>query len=321
MRFHWEKLGLTFSPKEYSAGAWMNSHAQAPASLLLDDRLRVYFATRPEPENGQFVSYTGFVDLDRADPTNILAVGDKPVLELGDKGTFDEFGVYPLSAIQYGDRIRAYYGGWTRCASVPFNVAIGCAESFDDGKTFRRIGPGPVVSYTPDEPFVISGPKIRRFSDMWHLYYIAGKRWVPAPNGPEPVYRIRMATSMDGLNWTREGRDLIEVQLEVDEAQASPDVFFMNGRYHMFFCYRRSLDYRGAAGGYRIGYAHSDDARNWTRDDQVAGIDVSPKGWDSEMVAYPHVFHVGGVTYMAYLGNGVGREGFGLARLTRIEGV
>ena len=33
------------------------------------------------------------------------------------------------------------------------------------------------------------------------------------------------------------------------------------------------------------------------------------------MVAYPHVVEVDGRTYMAYLGNGVGRFGFGLAEL------
>ena len=47
----------------------------------------------------------------------------------------------------------------------------------------------------------------------------------------------------------------------------------------------------------------------------MAGLDVSQDGWDSEMVSYPHLFTVDDQTYMAYLGNGVGRHGFGLARL------
>jgi hypothetical protein len=56
---------------------------------------------------------------------------------------------------------------------------------------------------------------------------------------------------------------------------------------------------------------------NWQRDDDKAGIDVSADGWDSEMISYPHVFELGEHTYMAYLGNQVGRYGFGLARLER----
>jgi hypothetical protein len=42
---------------------------------------------------------------------------------------------------------------------------------------------------------------------------------------------------------------------------------------------------------------------------------VSAEGWDAEMISYPHLFELEGKTYMAYLGNGVGRHGFGLAVL------
>jgi predicted GH43/DUF377 family glycosyl hydrolase len=124
-----------------------------------------------------------------------------------------------------------------------------------------------------------------------------------------------MASSQDGIAWTKAGKDLIESRLEEDEAQASPDVLLRDGRYHMFFCYRRSANFRGRENGYRIGYAVSDDLSHWTRDDSKAGIDVSEDGWDSEMISYPHVFELDGDTYMFYLGNEVGREGFGLARL------
>ena len=314
--FRWEKLGRVFCPQEHGGPAWMSEFAQAPATLLFDDFVRVYFSCRPPAdERGRYVSYSAYVDLDRSDLFRILRVADRPILELGDLGTFDEFGVYPVSVIRDGDRVLAYYGGWTRCESVPFNVAIGCAESRDDGVTFRRLGPGPLLSYSLDEPFVVSGPKVRRFGGRWYLWYIAGRRWKAVDGRPEPVYKIRAAVSDDGLEWSRCGRDLIESRIEEDEAQASPDVFLAGGRYHMFFCYRRSADYRGRENGYRIGYAWSDDLDVWTREDSRAGIDVAASGWDSEMVSYPHVFEVDGVTYLAYLGNDVGRDGFGLACL------
>jgi predicted GH43/DUF377 family glycosyl hydrolase len=85
--------------------------------------------------------------------------------------------------------------------------------------------------------------------------------------------------------------------------------------YHMFFCYRYSSHYRGRQNGYRIGYASSTDLVNWLRDDAKAGIDVSEEGWDAEMISYPHVFELDGKTYMAYLGDQVGRYGFGMAVL------
>ena len=87
----------------------------------------------------------------------------------------------------------------------------------------------------------------------------------------------------------------------------------------MFFCYRYSLGYRCKEGGYRIGYASSDDLVNWVRDDSKAGIDISEDDWDSEMVSFPHVFELDGSIYMLYLGNQMGRYGFGLAKLEHYE--
>lgn len=309
-------MGRVFNPTEVTGRPWLKEFAQAPCTLIFDDFVRVYFSSRPHADtNGQYVSYTGYLDLDRSNLFRIIRIADEPILPLGDLGMFDEFGVYPTSVMRCNGRVRAYYGGWTRCSSVPFNVAIGCAESRDEGKTFARLGPGPIMSYSVQEPFILSGPKVRFFNGKWYLFYIAGSKWLVSEDRPEPVYRIRYATSDDGLNWTKVNLDIIKPALEANECQASPDVFFDGSRYHMFFCYRYSLNYRNKERGYRIGYAFSHDLVNWQRNDSMAGIGVGPDEWDSEMVSYPHVFELDGATYMLYLGNQVGRFGFGLAHL------
>ncbi|MBS0211839.1 MAG: glycosylase [Proteobacteria bacterium] len=312
----WHKLGRIFDPQDVRGRAWLKEFAQAPATLLFDDRLRVYFSCRPPADaDGQYASRSAWVDLDRRDLTRVLGVAGQPILPLGELGCFDEFGTYPVTVARDGARIVAYYAGWTRCQSVPFNTAIGMAWSDDGGDHFVKAGPGPVLGYSPDEPFVISGPKLRRWDGIWHLFYIAGRKWLLDDGRPEPIYRIRMATSTDGITWAKAGRDLIPACRGENEAQASPDVFRGRKRFHMFFCHRHGTDYRNHARGYRIGYAHSTDLLNWTRDDACAGLDVSAEGWDSEMVSYPHVFELDGNIYMLYLGNQVGRWGFGLARL------
>lgn len=314
--FHWKKLGKVFTPQEVTGRPWLKEFAQAPATLIMDDIVRVYFSCRPPvDEKGQYVSYSAYVDLDRADLFKVRQVAEQPILSLGGLGEFDEFGTYPVSVARDGELVRAYYAGWTRCESVPFNVAIGSAVSRDGGKTFQKLGNGPVLSYSPDEPFVLSGPKIRRFDGRWYLFYIAGRKWKMVDGRAEPVYKLRLATSEDGIQWTKLNKDLVESRVEEDEAQASPDVFYANGKYHMFFCYRYSSHYRGRQNGYRIGYASSHNLIDWVRDDAKAGIDVSEQGWDAEMISYPHVFELDGKTYMAYLGDQVGRHGFGLAVL------
>jgi hypothetical protein len=64
---------------------------------------------------------------------------------------------------------------------------------------------------------------------------------------------------------------------------------------------------------YRMGYAESLDGLSWIRDDTYAGLDVSPDGFDSEMVEYAAVMAHGGRYLMFYNGNDYGRGGIGLA--------
>lgn len=314
--FKWKKLGKVFDPTKVEGIEWLHEYAQAPATLIFDDFVRVYFACRPERDgNGQFVSYTAYVDLDRKDLFTVVDIAKKPILELGKRGCFDEFGTYPVSVIRKDDQVWAYYAGWTRAQSVPFNTAIGCATSDDDGKTFKKLGDGPLLSYSVDEPFTISGPKIRKYNDTFYLFYVAGKKWIEVEGRSEISHKIRVATSKDGLTWVRHNKDIIESSWGINESQASPDVTYANGKYHMFFCGWVPETFRETRSR-KIGYAYSTDLLNWTRDDSRAGIDISMGDhFDNQMIAYPHVFEVDGKTYMLYLGNEVGREGFGLAEL------
>jgi hypothetical protein len=176
--FTWQKMGRVFNPVEVKDRSWLKEFAQAPCVLIFDDFVRVYFSCRPPADaNGQYVSYSAYVDLNRKNVLEVLAVSETPILQLGELGTFDEFGTYPVSVIRHNDEVRAYYAGWTRCESVPFNVAIGYAVSKNNGKTFDKVGHGPILSYSIDEPFILSGPKVRRFNNSWQLFYIAGKKW------------------------------------------------------------------------------------------------------------------------------------------------
>ena len=198
-------------------------------------------------------------------------------------------------------------------------MAIGVAVSKNRGETFEKLGPGPILSYSSSEPFILSGPKIRYFNNQYYLFYISGKKWILDAGKPEPIYTIKMAISDDGLLWQKHKKDLIEPRFEEFEAQASPDVFFDNGYYHMFFCYRYGTNYRNAERGYRIGYAKSKDLINWERNDELAGIYPSDIGWDSESVSYPHILNLDGQIYLFYLGNQVGKTGFGIAVLENKE--
>lgn len=314
--FKWKKLGKVFNPSDFADESWMKEYAQATSAVVFENFVRVYFSSRGvQDEKRQYISRLGYIDLNRGNLFEIIDRCKSPILPLGELGTFDEFGTNPVSVIQFGMEVRAYYAGWTRCESVPFNAAIGLAISNDSGETFIKMGKGPVLSYSPDEPFVLGSPKIRRFHNTWYLWYSSGKKWIKNEVRPEPVYKIRMAISSDGIQWEKHGKDLIESTLEENECQASPDVFYYKGSYHMFFSYRNNLKLNETDKAYRIGYAYSDDLFNWKREDSRAGISKSESGWDSESVSYPYVFELDDKVFMFYQGNEMGKYGFGLAQL------
>lgn len=311
--FKWEKKGLIFVPeKKYS---WMHSHAQCPFPLDFGDFVRVYFATREEYIEGQCRAFGGFVDLDKNQLTKILRVSERPLLGLGGIGEFDEFGSMPISVIKHKNLFYLYYVGWSRGHSVPYDWEIGLACS-TDGENFEKIGKGPMMGPTLDEPYLNSTPVVYKFSDTeWHMYYHTGVQWIQQEDKLESQYIIKHAISSDGLNWKRNKAPVVPLKVE-NECQTTPSLLFLDGKYHMFFCYRYGLDFRdNAQKAYRIGYASSPDMKEWIRDDSQAGITTSDSGWDSEMIEYPHISKINDKYYMFYCGNHFGKGGFGYAEL------
>lgn len=314
----WIKRGLLFEPHRHTLPDGCTAFAQSPQALVFDDFVRVYFSTRTRGDDGQYLSYVSFVDVD-TQMRNILRTASSSVIGLGDLGCFDEHGIFPMNPVRHDGNLYAFTCGWSRRVSVPVETAIGFAVSLDDGLTFQRVGKGPVMAATLDEPFLVGDPCVLITRDAWHMWYIYGTSWMTGSlEEPVParVYKIAHATSADGVSWHRDGRAVIADRLNADECQALPTVIEGEGRYHLFFCYRQATDFRvNKSRSYRIGYASSGDLRTWTRDDAKGGMDVSASGWDSDMLCYPHVFRCEDAVYMLYNGNEFGRYGFGVAVL------
>ncbi len=124
-----------------------------------------------------------------------------------------------------------------------------------------------------------------------------------------------MVTSADGLTWVKNNKILIQEKNDGNKSQASPYVFYKNGKYNMFFCYWDPTTFRETKSR-KIGYAYSIDFINWTRNDLKAGIDVSEEGdWDSDMKCYPNLVEVNSKFFLLYNGNEFGQYGFGVAEL------
>ena len=103
----WHKKGLIYE-LDRSLG-WAEHSASKPAPIVLDEkRVRVFVGCR----DGSGVSRIGFVDLDANDPSRILRVSPRPVLDIGTPGMFDDNGVVPCVAVRRGSAIYLYYEGY-----------------------------------------------------------------------------------------------------------------------------------------------------------------------------------------------------------------
>lgn len=315
----WRKLGRIFDPTQHRLPGNCMQFAQSPQVLVFDNFLRIYFSTREvDKSNGKYLSHVAYVDM-RRNLREIIRVSDKPVIRLGNLGCFDEHGIFPMNVMRHGNAVYGYTCGWSRRVSVSVETAIGLAISHDDGHTFQRIADGPVLSASLHEPCLVGDGFVKFFNDTFHMWYIFGTGWkrYASDAPPDRTYKIAHAVSKDGINWVKEeARQIISDRIGADESQALPTVIDIAGRYHMFFCYRQSFDFRrNKDRGYRIGHAWSDDLYDWTRDDDNPLLEGSAGEWDSDMQCYPHVFECDGTVYLLYNGNEFGRYGFGLAAL------
>jgi hypothetical protein len=193
----WIKKGKIFEPS--GDFGWMNSHAQVPTVLVLEDRLRVYFAPRQQLD----LASTTFIDLDKKDPKRIMYLHNKPVLELGKYGLFDDHGITPSYVMKVDETVFLYYLGWYRGTSIPYHNAVGLAVSEDNGVNFKKLYSGPILDRSSKEPYSTRSMCIFKEANLYHMFYCVDYDWVYLNNRYDPVYHIRHATSRDGIEWTK----------------------------------------------------------------------------------------------------------------------
>jgi predicted GH43/DUF377 family glycosyl hydrolase len=316
IRQKWIKKGLIYKPSgQYW---WSRSYASVPTVDTTDENIwRIYFGTRDEMNRNR-ISY---IEVEAGNPANVLYEHDAPVLDLGKLGTFDDCGVMPSWILNHDGKKYLYYIGWTVRSTIPYHNSIGLAISTDGGRSFERFSEGPLFGETYLEPFFTGTSCVLLENGIWKNWYLSCTGWARVEGRAEPRYHIKYAESKDGINWDRQSIVAVDYKSDSEAGIVRASILLENGLYHMWYSYRGGLDYRtDPQASYRIGYAQSKDGISWTRMDDSAGIDVSPEGWDAEMIEYPHVIQCHNTRYMFYNGNKFGQSGFGFAELSDERG-
>ena len=296
----WERLGLVY---EAPGTGDMRSHAMLPTPVLLDDRIRVFFAACDELSRGRIY----FVDLDRDDPRRIIACDQRPALDLGHPDSFDDRGVNPSQVLVRDGKLLLYYIGWRRISdAVPYTLFAGLAVSEDQGVTFRRQGTGQILHPASDERYFRTAPFVFRQAHAWGMLYIGGGTFFDGGNSKRlPRYSLCRTHSQDGYRWT-EAPSL--PLLLPDEARGEigfgrPILWHEQGQASLMISVRTERGYTlrnivDDAGGLR-----------WT--DVLPGV---VEDWEASMICFGAPCVVDDWEYLFYNGNQFGRSGFGLAR-------
>ncbi len=303
----WKKLGRIFEPPKDKN--WNQLYAMMPTPVYLEDRgiIRVFFGTTDTNRFGR----SSYIDLNSSDPTKVVYISPEPILDLGRVGTFDDSGVIASSVVHLNSQFYLYYVGFQRTVNVPYMLFSGLAIGQLDCMKFTRYSESPIIDRSRYNVFSNAAPFVLYDDDanLFKMWCWLGKEWISIRGKFYIKAEIGYAESTDGLSWSLAKNSCIIPREGSEFSVGRPWVKKLNHGYEMFYSVRW-IDKL-----YRLGYARSEDGKDWIRDDENIGIDVSETGWDSEMICYPAVLTIKNRTFLFYNGNNNGETGFGVAEL------
>jgi hypothetical protein len=188
-----------------------------------------------------------------------------------------------------------------------YHASIGLAISEDGGKSFYKYSKAPILYKSEYDPCLVTSPFVIKTETGYKMYYASGFKWKKIKSGLRSFYNIKIAESIDGIKWEKRGITAIDFLSKKETNITRLCVLETEKGYEGWYTFATLNT------PYRIGYATSKDGIKWKRKDKEVGIDVSKKGFDSEMICYPFVIEHKNKRYMFYNGNRYGKDGVALA--------
>lgn len=309
----WIKKGLICSHETLNL-QWYKKNTMVPLPYLFDENtLRIYVTMCDEQNIGRI----GYIDVNPANPSEIIGYSKDPVIDIGEDGCFDDNGVVTASILKDGDKLYMYYSGYQTCVKVPYLIFAGIAVSSDNGKTFTKISKRiPIIDRIDGESGTRCVPFVIKEGDSYRMWYTAdsGKGWVEGEKKKLPLYDLKYMESKSPVDWPAKKSDVAVTFSHTDEhGIAKCTLWKEDGLYKIIY------SIRSLSKGYRLGYGESKTGIHFTRMDEKVGIDVSEIGWDSEMIEFAERIEVKDKVYLFYCGNHYGMAGMGYAELEKKE--
>lgn len=198
---------------------------------------------------------------------------EQPILYPGESGSWDSWAVHPGAVIVDNDTIKMFYcsgddqsGKWN----------VGYAYSTDGINWTKR--DKPVLYGGDDWDFQMVASSVIKVNNLYYLFYYG--------RGSEN-FKIGLATSSNGINWTKhQSNPIINVSENWENlGLSSPSVIYENGIFMMVY------GNVGALANNAVGYAESKDGINWVKSVNNPFFDITQtyEDWASVDIAYPHL--------------------------------
>jgi predicted GH43/DUF377 family glycosyl hydrolase len=240
------------------------------------------------------------------DGKNWQEYAGNPILEWGPSGSWDDYLISSPSVMKVGDTYYMYYAGTNE-----FFWRIGLASS-PDRVTWTKYSGNPVFNpgdFGEWDDQGVQDPMVIFDGTEYKMYYTGDDG---------STRRIGLATSTDGLNWTRASNNPVLTEGRQgdwdSEEVAYPFVFYDGDKYYMYYSgYRFTYAY----GPYwEIGLATSTDGYHWQKQDALNPV-LRPQqqlGFDNSGVLQPSALLEEGIIKMWFTGNYHGGPTIGYAR-------
>jgi len=249
-----------------SGNYWDYSGVSQPKVLVENNLYEMFYTAQGSP-------YSGYIGRAFSSDGISWTSNNNPVLSPGSPGSWDETAVCAATVIKEEDGYKMYYHGW----SDPWGPwHIGLATS-PDGNNWTKY-PYPVIYASGGQEFQIAPSSVIKIEDTYYLYY-SGMN--------SPYVDIRLATSADGINWTKYSGNPILTYDKTWEGMGIyyPTVYQKNNEYAMIFM-------NGSGTGF--GKATSPDGINWTKDESNPFFTKydTHNNWGLGKIAYPNFIRV-----------------------------
>lgn len=217
-----------------------------------------------------------------------------PILTTGGAGAWDQYWVMIHCIIKVGSTYYGYYNGSSDGAQGgPWQIGLATSS---DGISWTKYGSdGLILSVGAGgawDDYSVGSPCVWQ-EDSTHFYMLyAGRRNIT-------TYSIGLATSSDGITWTKSGSNPVMQHTDStwDEGNVVPGTRMLRegGTYYLY--------YWGGDTAWAIGLATSTDRTTWTKSANNPLLEPEAAGtWDDALLE-PHVQKFGSTYYMWFQGN------------------